>query len=480
MLALQLVLESAQFQVYRTLEVDERMLIGDCVAGLVTELGFPPVDSGGTPVAYQLRVVSQQFPLSNEQRFVDVGLAPQTNVTLESAMATYATQPMMAIAPNPTQGTIRAAGRMHRRTLLGVSIVSLFALSGLGAGLGAYLLPRLVKNHASGTTTLTSPTSSHTTAVFVPHTATVRLRFTGHHQTVLVSSWSPDGQLLASGGADAQVLIWQIGTGTVQQRLAHPAQVNALAWSPESERIATGAANQVAFFTVRTGALLASVLQQHTAPVTALAWTGQNQQQVVSGALDRRAIVWNTADYSPQTIFTKHAAPIEGISWAADGQTIASCSQGGIVRVWDAQSGRERHAPFQVGQEPLRALAFSPTDPILAVGGADGTTRLFENGLLCHTVNATNNGQVCQDASVQLRGPTMSALRSLAWSPDGRFLASGNSKGVCTLWSADALQPLFSFTIAPGQPVHSLSWSPDGDEIATAHGTDVTIFSLRP
>jgi WD40 repeat protein len=292
--------------------------------------------------------------------------------------------------------------------------------------------------------------------------------------------WSPNGQLLGSGGADAQLLIWRKTDGQVLLRLPHQATVDAVAWSPESKRIATGSANQVAFFTAGTGELLAPVVHQHTDGVTSLAWTKGNQQQVVTGALDRRAIVWNTTNYSAQTIFTKHATAIEGVSWSPDGQTVASCSQGGIIRVWNAQSGLETHVPFQDGQEPLHAVAFAPIGTFLAVGGGDGQTRLWENGLLCHATQATHNGPVCQDAPLRLGEAGSSASLSVAWSPDGRFLAIGNNEGTCTLWSIKERQTLFAFAQADGQAIHSLSWSPAGDEIAIASSSIVTIWMLRP
>jgi WD40 repeat protein len=303
------------------------------------------------------------------------------------------------------------------------------------------------------------------------------LTFTGHHQIVRVIAWSPDGRYLASGGDDGQILVW--GTdGAVRQRVLHPAAVNALAWSPDSERLVTGAANQVTFLSALSGRVLASFPHAHFSTVTSLAWTTHNQQQVVSGALDQRAIVWHTTPYQPRTIFTRHTAPIEAVSWAADGQTVASSSHGGVVRVWNAESGREVHPLYQDARLPMRAAAFAPIGMQLAVGGDDGVIRLW-NGLVCQHTGAVSQGPMCLDTPRRLQS-SHSPIRSLAWSPDARYLASGCDDGSFSLWDpAQAQEPLLTVPVQPGSPVHSLAWSPKGLQLAIASGKVVVVWNLR-
>src|SRR6266568_1037651 len=86
----------------RKLEVDATMLIGDCVARLVDELGYPAKDSYATPISYHLRVLPQGQPLPNAQRFSEVGIASETHVVLEAEAESYATQPIAAAPLDPT------------------------------------------------------------------------------------------------------------------------------------------------------------------------------------------------------------------------------------------------------------------------------------------------------------------------------------------------------------------------------------------
>lgn len=457
-------------------DVDDAMPIGACAVWLAAQLGYPTVDSLGLPVVYQLRITSTGSLLPNNQRFRDLQPSPGIRLTLVSAAASASTRPAQAVSiPTATQRKSLLHQRWNRRAFLIVGAVSAFALTGLGTGLSVALAQPDLGRRKAATAPL-APTASPTTTPRIISAAPV-LTFASHQQTVRIVAWSPDGRYLASGGDDGQLLVW--GTdGVVHQRVVYQAAVTALAWSPESERLVMGAANQVTFLTALTGTVLASFPHEHLATVTSLAWTAHNQQQVVSGALDQRAIVWQTTLYQPQTIFTRHTAPIESVTWASDGTTIASSSQGGVVRVWNAESGQEVHPLYQDAPLPMRAAAFASTGTQLAVGGDDGTIRLW-NGLVCQRTGAISAGSICLDTPRRLQS-SHNPIRSLAWSPDARYLASGSDDGSFSLWdSVQAEKPLLTLPVQPGSAVHSLTWSPTGQQLAAASGKTVTVWNLR-
>jgi WD40 repeat protein len=299
-----------------------------------------------------------------------------------------------------------------------------------------------------------------------------QVTFTQHQQLVRTVVWSPDGTMLASGGDDAQLFIW--GTnGAVMHNMQHDAAVRAFAWAPDGQRFVTGAGTEVAFFDIRTGENLARSTHRHNQMVMSLAWAAHGDMAVVSGGADHRAIVWDTMNYGAMTTFTLHTSGIEVVSWAADGQTVASSSQGGAIRVWNGASGQELHNYFQDANAPMRALAFAPTGTQLVVGGDDGIIRMW-NGTTCQ-MPGNGDGAHCMDVPQRMQA-SLKAIRSLAWSPNGRFLAVGADDGMLLIW--DVAQNRKLLTSQQNGSVHSITWSPDGKQLASAAGNIVTTWAL--
>ncbi len=492
---LELLIEERARGLVRPVEMVADAPVAALVPALVEELQLPQVDSSGKRLVYMLRHASNGRVLKEESTLLASGVRPGERLALDSCVENSSVlavgntvQPGttpdilfhsdMTIADAtalPPVGVIepqRKKGTMSRRAFL---IVGGLALGAGSVGLGYAAFHRLGKSTVN---TAGTQQKAQTTAIpMIPTKLQQELVFTAHGQPVRTIAWSPDGMTLASGADDARLLLW--GTdGTVRQTIAHPASVRALAWSPDSGRLVTGANNQILFLNAQSGTQLGRSTHRHTAQVTSLAWTGQNQQlQVVSGAMDTHAIVWNTTTYRAQTVFQRHNTAIESVAWATDGQTVASSSQGGAIRVWNAADGQEVHAFYLDAMVPMRTLAFSPMDATLAVGGDDGIVRLW-HGQTCQQSAMIKGVRQCVDMPQRIQVAN-NAIRSLAWSPDGKFLAVGSSDGMLSLWQVAQLQkPLITSNMGLNTPVRSISWAPKGDQLAVAVGNNVMLLKL--
>jgi len=505
---LDILIEENAYGAVRPMEVAATAPVSALVPAIVEELKLPRTDLFGNKLIYMLRYPSGGPVLHEDRSLMAAGVNSGAKLALDSfvmegSVATLMYDQQVRVQPSfyssqtiadaesfpvlgkdtsallPTVGKKRKQHHWTRRAFLILGGAALGAGS-LGFGYAAYR--SLVADSMITTKTATKqspiiPAQAQPTAAqpAIPTTARSLLVFSQHHQTVRSLTWSPDGKMLASGADDAQLLAWDLN-GTVHVQKQQAGAVRAVAWSPDGRKLAVGAANLVMFLNPLTGNALAQPKQKHTAAVTTLAWSPRQSLQVVSGGLDKQAIVWNATDYMPQTIFIKHTSAIESASWAADGQTVATSSHGGVVRVWNAGNGQQVHGFFMDAQLPVRAVSFASFRGQLAVGGDDGIVRLWD-GLACQQQKQNAFGTQCIDVPQRLHAHTGS-VRTVAWSLDARFLATGGDDGVLAIWyPAQRQTPLL--TVHHNMPVLALNWSSNGKQVATASGNSVTIWGLH-
>lgn len=460
--------------------VEESEIIGNCISSLVDHLGFPRRDSLGRTISYSLRPLIGGRPLVSSMRFADAHLLPETRLVLETSeayMATSRISPTVPASPVAGRATVAAHAAapsrqvVNRRTFLIGSVLTGCSLAGLLSGVATAFAT--MSRAPSGVMTKGSmPTPK------APGMLTQTLLFSGHQQTVRAVSWSPDGTVVASGADDALLLLWT-PDGQVRQRIPHSTGVAALAWSPPGQRLASGFGKNIRFFDGRTAAPLSPVRSVHTGQVTSLAWSPASGHPLVSGAEDQRAIVWETQDYQPQAVFTRHTAAVNALSCQPGSTTVASASQGGAIRVWRVDTLAELHGFYQDAQLPMRSVAFAPAGSQLAVGGDDGVVRLWNNGLACQQSSDTSQGTLCVDVPLRFRAHT-TAVRAVAWSPDGQYLATGGDDGTLAIWTfTQGQRASLLTTVKQTNPVLAISWSVNQQQIATAAGNVVTIWALQ-
>jgi WD40 repeat protein len=201
-----------------------------------------------------------------------------------------------------------------------------------------------------------------------------------HQHPVISLQWSPQGALLLSGSSDL-VHIWdtqhQSTCWQSTETTGYPVQV---AWAPDGQRFAF-ADHQYAIqiHATATGTLLATyrghaeLLQAYQGavvnPVSALAWSPQGQQMASQG-LDGVIHIWDAATLTTQLRIRDAYGWAYLLAWAPQGNWLAGCRTRTEVGVWDSTTGQLART-YQGHQKPLAALVWAPDASRIASASGD-------------------------------------------------------------------------------------------------------------
>jgi WD40 repeat protein/transcriptional regulator with XRE-family HTH domain len=157
-----------------------------------------------------------------------------------------------------------------------------------------------------------------------------------------------------------------------------------------------------------------------------------------------------------ETVFTGAFDAPWAVATSPNGYYWAMGSRRGGARVW-RDGGKMLDLAWQAHTAAVQALAFSPDGRTLATGSWDGAVKLWD------LENATlSGGQV----SLLWMGQHASSIQRLAFAPDGRTLASGGDDAAIQLWDAHTGMHLQTLS-GQSSPVYALAWSLDGSLLAS-------------
>jgi WD40 repeat protein len=268
-----------------------------------------------------------------------------------------------------------------------------------------------------------------------------------HRGGCFCQALSPDGKLLATGGLDGTVRIWDVENGHLLRALiGHNSYVYGLDWSPDGNTLASAGSFDATLrlWDVKTGRPL-RVLRGHPGYLVHAKWSPSGRTVLGGGGESGGLSHWDAITGTKITT-VEFGKPILSISWRPDGRTAAVVSQGLALQLWDAKKNKSLRT-LGAATDGFQAVAWSPDGKTLATTTAKDT-RLYDgdSGNIVRTLPATGS--------------------PVAWSRDGKQLCL--LAGDVMVWDASSGNLLRKVPV-PGARMFALT--PDAGQIVAGSDT---------
>ncbi len=273
----------------------------------------------------------------------------------------------------------------------------------------------------------------------------------GHMRAALQAAFSPDGKLLVSVGEDAKVIVWDFERRMPVATLTeHTNEVTSVSFSPDGKWFATGSKDDTVIVWDAVRREKAAVLREHQGMVIAVAFSPDGQllasasnEPTPGEPSNGRVILWNVERRDKVRELPARLGDYGRLIFSPNSRWLISS----YAQKWDVNTGLQMQPDFV---DPMNWMALSPdaTRMLTTSSGAEiGFLDLRQNKSTPHNVHHDSG-------------------RAAAFSPDGRFAATGADDIV--LWDTATMTILGR--LEDPSIVWHVAFSPDGRWLVSTHG----------
>ncbi|MBZ0292193.1 MAG: protein kinase, partial [Anaerolineae bacterium] len=343
---------------------------------------------------------------------------------------------------------------------------------------------------------------------------TQRALLEGHDGEVWSVAFSPDGHELASAGADRIVHLWDLTTQPPESSLlgGHTDTIWTVAFSPDGHYLASGDAAEAIRLWNLQDLEDVSVLEGQQNWVLTLDFSADSTLLASSGP-DRDVVLWDVANRQELGKFsTGHTDWVRRVAFAPQGNVLATASQDNTVRLWDLTTIQLIGSPYSGHTDAVWDVAFSSAGDRLFSVSSDGSGMVWSATARQPLASALPAAAPVWDVAVSRNQQWLAAVggqagertgagvrlwqkaedgqwtkaedlegfaglvSSVAFSPDGRWLAAGSEDTTVHIWDIGDDTPQTGPVLRHSASVTAVAFSPDSQKMALADVDGMIMF----
>lgn len=244
-----------------------------------------------------------------------------------------------------------------------------------------------------------------------------------HQKRVLTSALSVN-HILATGGEDKIIVLWDLQSGQmIGELIGHQGTVKTLTFNPSGQMLASGADDGSIRLWDVSNLQEINTLTEHGHVINDLKFNSMGTK-FASASSNGHIVLWDAHTYERLAVYKQeYSGGIYSISFSMDDELLASVDQSGTVSIWD-NSDNQLWVSIDNLPAKINCLAFHPFEPLLALAGDDNQIYMYD---------------IYQKKIVQeLEYGHITPVTAVTFSPDGSILVSGAGDEVINFWNYES------------------------------------------